>query len=98
MNLFMVTTKFPHGLLHSSELAGKVKAAHEGYRKAAPSFDIVSSYKIDADTTIDIVEADTEEEARKAIAAIMHATGTHVNIAPIQTFRSHMRSLRTGKK
>ena len=98
MSLFMVTTKFPHGLLHSPDLVGKVKAAHESYRAAAPSFDIVSSYKIDAETTIDIVEADTEDEARKAVAAIAHATGTHVNMAPVQTFRSHMRSLRTGKK
>jgi hypothetical protein len=97
MSLFMVTTKFPHGLLHSPDLVGKVKAAHEGYRAAAPSFDIVSSYKIDAETTIDFVEAESEDDARKAGIAIANATGTHVKVAPVQTFRSHLRSLRTGK-
>ena len=40
---FMMTTNFPGSMLESEECLNQVRIAHQAYRSAAPSFDILCS-------------------------------------------------------
>ena len=73
MQLYMLTTTFPSGLLESPEFLSRDGKAREAYRAAAPMFEILSSYKIDSDKTLDIVQAANDAEAKKAADAIAQA-------------------------
>ena len=92
---FMMTTNFPGSMLESEECLNQVRIAHQAYRSAAPSFDILCSYKVDSNTAVDIVEADSEDEAQAAATAIAEATKTSIDLVPVTPFRVHLRSLRS---
>ena len=93
MNLYLVTTTFPAGLLESRGLLEKVGTARSAYRSAARSYHIVSSYKIAADKTIDIVEAASKSEAEAGAKAIAVATGTSTEVVEITPYNRHLASL-----
>ena len=97
MSLYLLTTEFPDGLLESGDLVDKAGTARSAYRGAAPSFVIVASYKVSNDTTIDIVEADSDAEADAAAKAIADATGTRTDVAGITRYNSHLAALESGQ-
>ncbi|MBV6325086.1 hypothetical protein [Duganella violaceipulchra] len=97
MHTFMLTTKYPAGLLESTEFLGKENAAREAYRATTPTFEILSSYKIGSDTTIDFVQAASHAEATKGANAIAEATDTQVQLAEVSTFNAHMNKLRSQR-
>ncbi|SDD78936.1 hypothetical protein [Actinokineospora iranica] len=93
MGLYLLTTKFPPGLLEGSDLLAKSSGVRRAYREAAPSFFVTASYQTSEDTTIDIVEADSAEDAEAGAAAIADATGTEIQVAAITTYNRHLASL-----
>ena len=96
MGMYLLTTTFGSGELDSPEHLEKDSAARPAYRAAAPSFAVISSYKLSGDKTIDVVEADSADEAQAGADAIAAATGTQTEIEPIVHYNSHLASLQAG--
>ncbi len=93
MNLFLLTTKYPGSLLESKEILTKQNGIRAAYHEAAPTFYILSSYKVDQETTIDIVEAESIAEAKKAANAISRLTDTKIDVSPLTPYHRHLQSL-----
>jgi hypothetical protein len=90
LSLYLLTTKFAAGELDSPDILEKDRAARPAYRAKAPSFTVISSYRTSNDTTIDIVSADSDEEAKAGAAAIADATGTETKIEEITNYNEHL--------
>lgn len=90
---FLLTTTFPDGVLESKDFLKIAGAARPAYRSAAPSFHIVSSYKVGANKTIDIVEATSAAEAKKGADAIAKATKTSCEVVEARSYNNHLASL-----
>jgi hypothetical protein len=93
MGMYLLTTTFGSGELDSRGCLEKDRAARPAYRAAAPSFAVISSYKLSGDKTIDVVEAASTDEAEAGARAIADATGTKTAIEPIINYNSHLASL-----
>lgn len=96
MQLYMLTTTFPNGMLESREFVNTNGKARQAYRDATPSFEILASYKIGSDKTMDIVQAASDSEAHQAANAIAEATATKVELNQITTYNAHMSKLRAS--
>jgi len=92
MALYLLTTKFPPGVLKSPELLNVASGVRNAY--GTISFSFVGSYVVSDDTTLDIVEAADKEAAEAAARAIEGVTGTQITVAEITQWNSHMQTMR----
>jgi hypothetical protein len=93
---FMLTTTYPGGLLDSPDLFSKITGVRQAYRQAAPGMEIMCSYKVAPDKTVDFVHAPSLDEAKRGAAAIARTTGTTIEVTPVSTWNQHLQGLAKG--